>query len=116
MNWIWILILIPVIIVGVVLAFYVAPKTPTYVPKTTTTTTRSLIKTTTTTTRTTTQMTTSVPDSPCSLFKGECKTRCGADEDISQVSCESQNKICCIPRKIVMTTMTTSTTPGFIPT
>jgi len=116
MNWILLLVLIPIVVLGVVFAYFIMPRTPEYKPPTTTTTTRGTIKTTFTTTQTRMVETTTSTYSPCSLFKGECKTVCSQDDDILQASCGAKNRICCRSRKILTTTTTTTEIPGIVPT
>ncbi|MBS3055063.1 MAG: hypothetical protein J4452_01055 [Candidatus Aenigmarchaeota archaeon] len=118
MNWLWILILIPIAISGILIAFFVVPKTPVYTPPTTTTTTRITTRTTTTTSTTFFVTTTTTTNSPCNLFKGECKIQCSPGDELLQASCERDNMFCCRSTRTTTTTTTTSTTlpPGVFPT
>jgi hypothetical protein len=115
MNWLWVLILIPIIVVGVIFAYFVMPRTPAYVPKTTTTL-KSVAKITTTTVRTNQITTTTALSSPCTAYKGVCKTNCNPDEDQSPFSCDANVFVCCMSRKITTTPTSVAIPTGFIPT
>ena len=115
MNWLWVLVLIPIIVVGVIFAYFVMPRTPAYVPKTTTTV-KSVAKTTTTTTITNQVTTTVTSASPCTVFKGVCKANCNSDEDQSPFSCDVKGLVCCVSRKITTTPTSVAIPTGFIPT
>ena len=111
MNWLWLLILIPIVVSGIIIAYLVVPRTPVYTHPTTTTTTRTTTRTTTTTETPTlvSTVTSTSTYSPCSLFNGECKLQCAPDEDLVQAPCEPDKIFCCRSRKITTTTTTETT-------
>ncbi|MFH0711385.1 MAG: hypothetical protein V1944_02295 [Candidatus Aenigmatarchaeota archaeon] len=111
----WFLVLVPIIIVGVVIAIFAVPKTPDYVPPTTTTTTtKTTTRTTTRTTQTITTTTTASDFTPCNLFKAVCKSQCDPIDDLLDAPCYSTTLVCCRPRIISTTTTTTTTsTPNY---